>query len=340
MNTLSLPLGKIPLQIFREVVLKHLGAKLPEVMMGPAVGEDAAIIKLGKEYLVISSDPVTGAVEKVGWLALQVCANDIAVRGVKPRWFVSTILMPENSDRFALENICSQIDKAAKGLRIAIVGGHSEATPTLVHPIVVGCMFGITDGGSYVTSGGAKPGDEIIITKGVGIEGTAILASDRRMVVTKKYGSDFAKRAELFFEKISIVDEAMTAVESGGVTAMHDPTEGGLAGGLHEVADAAETGFRVHEDSLLILPETIKICHLFGIDPLQLISSGCLLITAQRRKAERILEGIRKKGIPAAIVGEIVKKSEGRKIVSRNSSARDLTRPISDHLWVALSRQF
>ena len=337
---MALPLGKIPLPIFQDVVLKHLGAKLPEVMMGPAVGEDAAIIKLGKEYLVISSDPVTGAVEKVGWLALQVCANDIAVRGVKPRWFVSTILMPENSDRFALENICSQIDKAAKGLRIAIVGGHSEATPTLVHPIVVGCMFGLTVGGFYVTSGGAKPGDTIIITKGVGIEGTAILASDRRTVVTKKYGSDFAKRAELFFEKISIVEDAMTAVENGGVTAMHDPTEGGMAGGLHELADAAETGFRINENSLPILPETRKMCQLFGVDPLQLISSGSLLITAKSRKAERILESIRKKGIAAAVVGEIVKKSEGRKIVSRNSSTRELARPISDHLWVALNRKF
>jgi hydrogenase expression/formation protein HypE len=339
-TALSLPSGKIPLDVFREVVMKHLGAKLPEVLMGPAVGEDAAIIRIGEEYLIVSSDPVTGAVGKVGWLALQVNANDIAVRGVKPRWFISTVLMPENSNKVALEQICAQIDKGAKNLKIAIVGGHTEVTPNLSYPIVVGCMFGLTEKGFYVTSSGAEPGDKIILTKGIGIEGTAILASDRRTIVAEKFGSAFAKRAEAFFDKISVVEDAMTAVEVGGVAAMHDPTEGGLTGGLHELADASNTGFRVYEDSLIILPETSKICGLFSVDPLQVISSGSLLVIAKENEAVKIIEALGRKKINAAIIGDVVKKSAGRKLVSGNSSEKELVRPQIDHLWAALKKKF
>lgn len=337
---MALPPGKIPLNVFREIVLKHVGVKLPEVLMGPAVGEDAAVIKIGEECLIVSSDPVTGAVEKVGWLALQVNANDIAVRGVRPRWFISTVLMPENSDKSSLKKICDQIDRAAKLLEIAIVGGHTEVTPNLSHPIVVGCMFGLAKDGFYVTSAGAKPGDKIILTKGIGIEGTAILATDRRDVVKKSLGVDLAKRAEGFFEKISVVEDAMIAVEVGGVVAMHDPTEGGLAGGLHELADASNTGFRIYEDALIILPETSKICQLFEVDPLQLISSGSLLVIAKAEKAKAIVNALSRKDIEASIVGEVLKKSAGRKIISTDSSARDLPRPQSDHLWAALDKKF
>jgi hydrogenase expression/formation protein HypE len=237
----------------QKIVFKNLGAKRDDVVLSPSVGEDAAIVQAGNEVLAVSSDPITGAEEWLGWLAVHVSANDVATRGVKPRWFNSIILLPKNSTTELIEKICTQMDKAARQLNVAIVGGHCEVTPGIDHPIVAGCAIGVAEDGKYVSSSGAKIGDRIILTKGTGIEGTAILASDRRAELLEVFDENFVKKAENFFEKISVVKDAITAFRIGGVSAMHDPTEGGVAGGLHELADAANVGFQVYEKEILIL---------------------------------------------------------------------------------------
>jgi len=332
--------GKVPTEVLQKIVFKHLGTKRDDVVLGPSIGEDAAIVKIGKEVLAIAADPITGAEEWLGWLAVNISANDVATCGVQPRWFTSCILLPRGSKEKLVEKICSQMDKAAHNSNIAIIGGHCEITPSLEQPIVTGCSVGVAEDGKYVVSSGAKIGNKIILTKGTGIEGTAILASDRRRELLEVFDENFVKKAEKFFEKISVVKEAIVAFKTGGVSAMHDPTEGGVAGGLHELADAANVGFQVYEERILISEETRKICAHFKIDPLQLISSGSLLIVAEEEKTEQILSKLSQNDIHASVIGEVTKPNLGRKMVKKKGEKIELVRPSSDHLWLALAKQF
>jgi hydrogenase expression/formation protein HypE len=330
--------GKVPTKVLEEIVFRNLGAERGDVVLSSSIGEDAAIVQAGNMLLAVSSDPITGAEEWLGWLAVHVSANDIATRGVQPRWFNSIILLPRNSTAELVEKICTQMNKAASQLGVAIVGGHCEVTMGIEHPIVTGCAIGVAEEGKYVTCGGARIGDSIILTKGTGIEGTAILASDRRAELLQVFDRNFLKRAENFFEKISVVKDALTAFRTGGVSAMHDPTEGGVAGGLHELADAANVGFTVHEEKILVPEETRKICAYFDVDPLQLISSGSLLIVAEPDKTEETLGSLSRSGVQASIIGEVTEPSLGRNLVTKTGEKTGLVRPASDHLWRALAK--
>jgi hydrogenase expression/formation protein HypE len=330
--------GKVPTKVLEEIVFRNLGAKRDDVVLSPSIGEDAAIVQAGNQLLAVSSDPITGAEEWLGWLAVHVSANDVATRGVQPRWFNSIILLPKNSTAELIEKICTQMDKAASQLNVAIIGGHCEVTPGIEHPIVTGCAIGVAEEGKYVTCGGARIGDRIILTKGTGIEGTAILASDRRTELLQVFDETFLNQAENFFEKISVIKDALTAFRIGGVSAMHDPTEGGVAGGLHELADAANIGFNVYEENILVPEETRKICAHFEVDPLQLISSGSLLIVAEESKTEEIISSLSKNGVQSSIIGEVTETSLGRNLVTKTGEKTELARPVSDHLWKALAK--
>ncbi len=335
---MKLPPGKIPVDILKNVVFKNLGAARSEVTLGPAAGLDGAVLDFGNKNAIISMDPITGAVERVGWEAINVNANDIATFGVEPAFFFSCIMLPENADSKIVETISTQMDSAAKDLGIAIVGGHCESTPGLTNPIVVGCIIGLTEKGKYVTAAGAKAGDKLILTKSAGIEGTAILATDRKEQLRKALSLPMLDSAKAFYNQISIVKDALTAYNAGGVNAMHDPTEGGVLNGIHEMADAAGLGVRVFEEKIIIEPETAKICRFYEIDPLQLISSGALLIAAEPQAANTIVEALCQKHIYASVVGEFNPNPNKRILMHADDSAEMLPRPVSDHLWIALSR--
>jgi len=330
--------GKVPTEILEKIVFRNLGAKRDDVLLCPSLGEDAAIVQAGNTVLAVSSDPITGAEKWLGWLAVHVSANDVATRGVQPCWFNSIILLPKNSTSELIEKICTQMDKAARQLDVAIIGGHCEVTPGIDHPIVTGCAIGIAEDGKFVSSSGAKIGDRIILTKGTGIEGTAILASDRRAELLNVFDEWFVDKAENFFKKISVVKDAITAFNTGGVSAMHDPTEGGVAGGLHELADAANVGLLVYEKKILVPEETRKICAHFMVDPLQLISSGSLLIVAEEERVDEIIGSLSRNSVQASIIGEVTEPSSGRKLVTESGEKIELVRPVSDHLWRALEK--
>jgi len=330
--------GKVPTDVLEKIVFKNLGAKREDVVLSPSLGEDAAIVKAGNAVLAVSSDPITGAEKWLGWLAVHVSANDVATRGVAPCWFNSIIMLPQTATKKTIENICTQLDKAAKQLNIAIIGGHCEVTPGIDHPIVTGCVIGIAENGKYVSSSGAKVGDKIILTKGTGIEGTAILASDRKQELLEVFDKKFLESAENFFEQISVVKDALIAFKTGAVSAMHDPTEGGVAGGLHELADAADVGFNVYEESVLVPEQTQKICDHFGVDPMQLIGSGALLIIANQDKADQIIKNLADNAIQASIIGEVTKAKFGRNLITKTGEKTELVRPANDHLWKALAK--
>jgi hydrogenase maturation factor len=335
---MTLPPGKIPVDILKDVIFKNLGAKRDEVALGPSAGIDGAVINVGSTSLIVSMDPITGTLERIGWEAVNINANDVSTFGVEPTFFLSCILLPENADRKTVETISSQMNKAAKDLGMAIVGGHCETTPGLTNPIVVGCAMGMTEKGNYVTAAGAKTKDKIIITKTAGIEGTAILASDREDKLKKTVNPSLLKRAKAFFTSISVAKEASIAFKTGGVHAMHDPTEGGIAGGIHEVGDASNLGFRIFEDRIPVAKETMEICKSFDIDPLYLIASGSMLIAARQDAADKIKRSLEKNGIRASIVGEFLRSPEKRIIKRKDGAEEELARPVCDHLWVALAK--
>lgn len=335
---MKLPPGKIPVDILKDIVFKNLGAPRGEVTLGPAAGVDGAILDIGNKNAIVSMDPITGAVERIGWEAINVNANDVATFGVEPAFFFSCILLPENADSKIVETISTQMHNAAKELGIAIVGGHCEATPGLTNPIVVGCIMGLTEKGKYVTAAGAKAGDKLILTKSAGIEGTAILASDRQTQLEKIFNPEILESARGFYKQISVVKDALTAYRSGGVHGMHDPTEGGILNGIHEMADSADLGVRIFEERITVEPETAKICRFYEIDPLQLISSGALLIAADPQAADKIIDSLCQEHIYADVIGEFNPNSNKRILMHADDSAEMLPRPVSDHLWLALSR--
>ena len=335
---MKLPPGKIPVDILKEVVFKNLGAERKEVIIGPSAGIDGAVLDLGDKSLIVSMDPITGAVERIGWLAVNVNANDVATFGVEPAFMFSCMMLPENAEKKLVETISIQMNAAAKDLGIAIVGGHCESTPSLSNPIVVGCVLGLTEKGRYVTSGGAKPGDKLVLTKSAGIEGTAILSTDREQALKATMSSTMLQAAKNFYSQISVVKDALTACKTGGVHAIHDPTEGGVAGGIHEMADASNVGVKIFEEAITVQPETAHICSHFQIDPLQLIGSGALVISAEAKSADEIVRNLKRVQVHASVIGEFTEKAEHRVLMQKDGVTKVLPRPLSDHLWTALRR--
>ena len=335
---MKLPPGKIPIEILKETVFKNLGAQRGEVILGPTAGLDGAVLDVGSKNAIVSMDPITGAIERIGWEAVNVNANDVATFGVEPAFLFSCLLLPENAQSEIVQTITTQMNAAAKELNIAIVGGHCESTPGLSNPIVVGCIMGLTEKGKYVTAADAKTGDKLILTKSAGIEGTAILASDREEQLKKVFNPAFLDSAKNFYNQISVVKDSLTAYRSGGVHSMHDPTEGGILNGIHELADAAGLGVRVFEEKIAVEPETAKICRFYEIDPLQLISSGALFIAAEPEAAPKIIESLSKERIYADVIGEFNPNPNKRILMHKDNSAEMLPRPISDHLWIALTQ--
>jgi hydrogenase maturation factor len=295
------------------------------------------------KVIVVTSDPITGSLGSIGWLSVHINANDIATCGAIPLWYLTTILLPEKTEidhREILDQITSQIDAASKELNITVAGGHTEITPGISRPIVVGFMVGETEIDNYITSNGAKPGDQIIITKSVGLEGTSILAEEMETTLTGHLKDSIILQAKELIKKISVVKDAHIAMSVGGVNAMHDPTEGGIFLGLHEIADASHIGLQIEEALIPITSETEVICEFFEIDPFQLISSGCLIISASPEKAPMTIEQLENENIPARIIGEFVANPQLRKILTKENKYIDLPRPTSDHLWRALEQVF
>lgn len=283
--------------------------------MGPKVGEDAAVLDMGDRYLIATTDPITFATDEIGWYVLQVNANDVAVRGARPRWFLATLLLPEKrSSDSEVERLFSQLGRACEEAGVSLIGGHTEVTYGLDRVIVAGTMLGEVDKDGLVTTGGARIGDAVLLTKGVPIEGSAIIAREREgELVSRGIPSSIVERARAYLHKpgLSVVPEAMLAVETARVHSMHDPTEGGVATALWELAAASGVGLRVERERISVLPEGDRLCREFGLDPLGTIASGALLIALAPPDAARVVSACEGAGIHCAIVGEVVPEERG-----------------------------
>jgi hydrogenase maturation factor len=311
----TLPVGKLPAPLLAGLFGKHVVLDA-RVVLGPRVGEDAAVIDMGDRFLVATTDPitfVTDAGADLGWYALVVNANDLAVRGAAPRWFLATCLLPEGqTTEDGVETLFAQLGAACRELGVSLVGGHTEVTHGLDRPIVVGTMLGEVARDRLVTTGGARPGDALLLTKGIPIEGTAIIARARGAeLAARGVPEALLARARAYVERLSVVPEALLAGELAPVHAMHDPTEGGLATALWELAEAAGAGLVVEAERVPVLPEGRALCAAFGLDPLGTIASGALLIALAPADAGVVLHACARDGIDCALIGRVVPRAEG-----------------------------
>jgi len=312
---MGLQSGKLP-HAFLKRMIRHHGSPDRRVILGPKIGEDAAAVDLGDICMILKTDPITYAIEDIGWYAVHINANDVATMGARPRWFQAVLLLPRKMTLPGIERIFKQIDAACKQLGVAVTGGHTEITPWLDRPVIVGDMHGLCRKDELIFTSGAKEGDLIALTKGAGIEGTAVIARERKGALLKEFPKAFVGRAEryLYDPGISVVPEAMIGARVGA-TCMHDPTEGGVAVGLYEIAAASGKGLIVEREQVHVRKETERICGHFGIDPLGLLSSGALLLTIPPKKADAFLDEASSEGIEACIIGSMTRKANGLKIV-------------------------
>jgi hydrogenase maturation factor len=311
------PIGKLPADDLAGLLSSYVSHD-PRVLVSGGIGADAAVIDMGDRYLVAKTDPITFATDKIGWYAVNVNANDIACTGATPRWFLVTLLLPENKTTPALvDDIFAQIRAACGELGLSLVGGHTEITFHLDRPLVIGQMLGEVAPDKLITTRGAQVGDDLLLTKGIAIEATAIIASEMRSQLQGVFDEPELDRCANFLHDpgISVVKDAAAAIAAGGVHALHDPTEGGVATGLHELAEAAGVGLEIFEDRLPYLPETSRLCHHFGLDPLGLIASGALLIAAEAGSAADIVAALAQAGIEASLIGRVQPAEQGRVLI-------------------------
>ena len=290
------------------------------IVLGPGVGRDAAVISFGDRYLVAKTDPITFASDEIGWYAVHVNGNDVACTGATARWFLATLLLPGGrTDPSLVDVIFDQIARACAELDVELVGGHTEITHGLDRPIVIGCMLGEVAPERLVRPDGARLGDALLVTKGIAVEGTVIIAREKNSGLAGLDGSLLERcRGFLHDPGISVVRDAAVATAAGEVHVMHDPTEGGLATGLWELAEAAEVGLEVDEAAIPVLPETRTLCAQLGLDPLGLIASGALLLAVAPGDVAAILAALDEAGIAAAHIGRVVERERG--IVLRSAT--------------------
>ena len=293
----------------------------PRVLVGPKIGEDAAVIDMGDRLLVAKSDPVTLATDSIGWYAVQVNANDVACTGGTPKWFLATLLVPPTYTEAAAEEIFDQIVQACRALDIALIGGHSEVTHGIDRPIVLGSMLGEVERDRLVHTGGAQEGDSIVMTKGVAIEGTALLARDCvNALLEAGVDSGTIKEASTFLTSpgISVLKDAQVACLAASIHSLHDPTEGGLLTGLREIAKASGLGLAVEEGSIPVLPECQTICDALDLNPLGLLASGALLITLPAGDVPSLLTALNNEGIVGWEIGQMLDPEEGQILIGHD----------------------
>ena len=313
----QLKTGKIPATLL-ENLLRQIDVKDDRVLLGPMIGEDAAVIDLGDTVLVAKTDPVTFATDLVGWYAVHINANDIASTGATPRWFLATLLVPEGSTEATVSDIFRQLTDACESMDITLVGGHSEVTPAVNQLVVVGAMLGEAQKGSIIRTSDAVDGDSIVVTKGIALEGTAVLAreAEERLLQAGVSPGTVARAKQFLYEPgISVVKDARAALASVRVHCLHDPTEGGILTGLWEIAKAANLGLCVEEGSIPVMLETTEICEALGLDPLGLLGSGALLITLPAEDVPPLFRALEEEGIEAFEIGRMMELEEGVTII-------------------------
>ncbi|MGQ0548171.1 MAG: AIR synthase family protein [Armatimonadota bacterium] len=318
--------GKITPAALRRQIFPHLGRRT-DVLVHAGVGQDSAVIDFGPSVCVVTTDPITGSGAHVGRLAVHVACNDLATTGAEPVGLLLTLLLAEATAEADLERIIREAADAARDVGVEIVGGHTEVTPGIDRSLVIAAAVGRAARNRYVSADGGRPGQALVLTKGAGIEGTAILATDLADRLSATIDAQTLSRARAFIERISVVPDGRIGARCGAA-AMHDVTEGGVVTGVWELAEASRCGVRLDANAVLVEPETRAICAALGADPLALISSGAMLIAIP--DAASLQKELATAGIPSAVVGVL---TDGERTIVRDGRTDALIPPERDELW-------
>jgi len=336
-------IGKISPEIFSELIFPRLGAKSDKVLIGPQHGVDVGIVEIGNKAVSLTTDPVfivpEYGWERAAWFAIHILASDSVTSGLKPAYLSIDLNLPMEITKEQLTIMWDTMHRECEGLGITVVTGHTARYENCHYPMVGGAtVIGVGGKNEYVTPQLAKAGDKIIITKGPAIEATGILSTMFPKLIEQEFGKAFSRKAEKIFYKMSVVEDAMTAIGVGvrdkGVTAMHDATECGIWGGLHEFAQAAGLGVRVEKEAIVVEPCVTEICSYFGIDPYASISEGTLIAACRANKAQTVVDALSRKGIKSSIVGELTQPDKGMVLVEKGKEKK-LKHPIVDPFWKA-----
>ncbi len=336
-------IGKISPEIFNELIYPRLGAKNKSILVGPQHGVDVGIAEIGGKAVSFTTDPVfivpEYGWERAAWFAIHILASDSVTSGLKPQYLCIDLNLPMEMTKGQLEITWDIIHRECAKMGIAVITGHTARYEGCHYPMVGGAtVIGVGELDEYVNPRFCKAGDKIIITKGPAIEATGIFAAMLPKVIEKEYGAALNKKAQEIFYKMTVVEDALTAVSVGvrdkGVTAMHDATECGIWGGLYEIAQASGLGVRIEKNKIVVEKGVEEVCKLFGIDPYASISEGTLLIACRENKAEAVVKALTKKNIKASVVGELTKPALGMNLVEKGREKK-LEHPIVDPFWRA-----
>lgn len=322
-------IGKVPENVLKRAIFKQLHTKREEVLVGAGVGEDCAVMQLKEnEVFVLSTDPITGTANDMGALAIQITANDLASAGAEPVGVLLTVLLPPGTKESQIRQLMQEADAVCSRHQIQIMGGHTEITAAVNQPLISVTGVGKVEKDQLVTTGGAHVGDDVLVTKWIGIEGTSIIAKEKEAELLERFSAPFIEEAKNFDRFLSVVPEAAVAVKSG-VSAMHDVTEGGIYGALWELAEASGVGLEIDLKAIPIRQETVEICECFRLNPYHLISSGCMLMTSPH--GSKLAADLEKAGIKATLIGQCV---EGKaKTIHNGEDVSYLERPRTDELY-------
>lgn len=324
-------IGKVPNSTLERIIFNKLMKNRSEVMIRPGIGMDCTAVDFGSYACVMSSDPITGTAKEIGRLAVHINCNDIASCGVEPLGLLVTILCPAGSSEKDLESIMSQLSSAAQSINVDILGGHTEIT-NAVNRFVISCTaVGRCLKDKLISTDGARDGDSLVITKHAGLEGASIIAREKESELINALGIQTVNEAKSFIEHISVVRDGLTAA-GFGVDAMHDITEGGVLGAVWELCEASGTGADIYAEKIPVNMSTRKICEYYDIDPLKLISSGCMLIAASN--GEGLVKKLDSEGIMASVIGRL--NNTGKKRLITANGIKDIDSPGSDELYKVL----
>jgi len=313
-----LPYGKLPNRLLHDFLNQFIFDD-PSLLINPGVGEDIAAVDIeSREVLVLKADPITFATDSIGQYAVLVNANDIATSGAIPQWFLTTLFFPGGTTPSQIQHVFEELKSFCRQWGITLCGGHTEITDAVNRPIVAGMMAGTVARRELIDKRRMEKGDRVLLTKGVAVEGTAIIAREFG-VRLKKLGlaAGEIERCRQFLDNISIITEAKIAAATAGTSAMHDITEGGLATALEELSMAGGRIISVDTDNIPVYPETRKICDLLDINPLGLIGSGSLLICCTSKDCKKLVEDIGAAGVDITPIGEVMERGQGIRAYKR-----------------------
>lgn len=318
---IPLPAGKLPNDLLREF-LNQFEFQDPSVIINPGIGEDTAAVDVKpEEVLVLKSDPITFATDAIGQYAVLINANDIATSGARPRWLLTTLLFPCGVTPAEIRTVIKELQDFCRRWQITLCGGHTEITDAVTRPVVTGMMAGTVARRKLIDKRNMAAGDRVLLSKGVAVEGTAIIAREfgDRLADLGLDDSEI-ERCRQFLADISIITEAQIAAQFSATSAMHDVTEGGLATALEELSMAGGHRIKIDVDAIPVFAETRKICGLLGIQPLGLIGSGSLLICCRAAGCNSLMETIGKRGIEVSCIGEVLDIGQGIDAIKKGRS--------------------